>query len=140
MRRLMIWRIFTFSLIPLFLLSVCASCTTGDNDSHIHEILNGLTGQIFYDARGDIFGVENSQHDILSIEVFHDTDTHTVLFNILFSDAVLPVTRPDDLTQLYGYLEIDVDQLPDSGSVSTIDDFITFAGLQEPLTNNCRRF
>ena len=131
----MIWRIITLSLIPLFLLSVCASCTTGDNDSYIHEILNGLTGQVFYDARGDIFGVENSQHDILSIEVFYDTDTHTVLFNILFSDAVLPVTGPDDLTQLYGYLEIDVDQVPDSGSVSTIDDFITFAGLQEPLTN-----
>jgi hypothetical protein len=67
--------------------------------------------------------------------VFHDTDTHTFLFNILFSETVLPVTGPDDLTQLYGYLEIDVDQLPDSGSLSTIDDFITFSGLQEPLTN-----
>ena len=121
-------------LISFLLLFAAVSCTTED-DSVINEYLDGLTGQVYTDPAGDIFGKENRQHDILSIEVYHDAELNALLFKIMFADTVLPVTFPENLEQLYGYLEIDVDQIQDSGSLSTIDQFITQGGLDEPLTN-----
>jgi len=122
-------------MILAVLLTVAVSCTSGDDTSVINNLLSGLTGQVFTDPAGDIFGSQQSQHDILSIEVYHNPDANAFLFKIIFNEPVLPVTEPDDLEQLYGYLEIDSDQIQDSGSVSTIDGFINMGGLVDPLTN-----
>lgn len=121
-------------LLSFLLLFAAVSCTTEDN-SVFNEYLDGLTGQVYTDPSGDIFGIESRQHDILSIEVYHNSELNTLLFKIIFADTVLPVTYPENLEQLYGYMEIDVDQIQDSGSLSTIDQFITGGGLNESLTN-----
>jgi hypothetical protein len=125
----------TLTIVSCIIIAIAVSCTTQDDDSEISKRLQGLKGHVFTDPSGDTFGSETYQHDILSIEVFHDPDTYVFYFKIIFADTVRPVSGPFSLEQLYGYLELDVDQVQDSGSESAIDTFISFSGLNESPTN-----
>ena len=117
-------------------LGIAVSCTTKDNgSSFIDERLTGLSGKFYTDPAGDTVGKMEDQHDILSVEVYYDTEAEAILFKVIFNEPVSPATWIDDLEHLYGYLEIDADQIQDSGSLSSIDNYITNYNLGDPLTD-----
>jgi hypothetical protein len=123
-------------LTMLVALSTVLSCTTQLDDGEYIPFLDelgGTSGQHFEDAAGDNFGIEVFQYDILSIDLYIDESKTYLIMHMTFNNPVYAPFPVGNMEGLVGYLEVDADQNPLTGSTSIIDGFAIGQG--EPPTN-----
>lgn len=137
----------TDTLILTILLALLVSCTNSVEDGSF-RIPEELRADLWAtpsnnweddsDPVDDYFEFYASPpeiHDIISINISHDTNGIILTLIIEFNEIVIPATWSGAPEQLFGYVEIDSDQDPSTGEVSLIDNEITFNFVDSPLTN-----
>jgi hypothetical protein len=80
------------------------------------EELGGKNGQHFTDPPEDTFGLMSFQYDILSVDMFIDEQDSYYIMHITFNNPVHAPNSGFDTESLVGYLEIDADQDPETGT------------------------
>jgi hypothetical protein len=107
----------------LLLLLTIASCGMDSNLIPLVEELGGKYGQTFTDPANDTFGMQEFQYDILSVDMFVDETESYFIMHITFNNAVQPPDGAFSEESLVGYLEIDADQNPETGTEPSVNMF-----------------
>ena len=105
---------------PAFVLVMMVSCSVAPDIPLVAE-LGGKNGQLFQDPFGDCMGMYEFQYDIVKIQVFIDRYNTNLIVHITFDNPVNPPSTDMDTDELVGYMEIDADQDPSTGSMAVID-------------------
>jgi hypothetical protein len=115
---------------PAVMTIMLVSCSLGTEISiPLYSELGGKNLRTFEDLAGDTFGSGNYQYDILSADVFQDRDNTQLVMHLTFNNPVHPPSTAGADDELVGYLEIDTDQDPGTGTPSFIDSYASSLGL-----------